>query len=413
MITLIKKALGAATPNQGPVLERHDYGNAVMNVSKQAFTSSPLNQDYLDSLFKLPTRDWLIQDLLLSGNVTTLFSPGGVGKSSIALSIAISVAYGIDLLGLGVNRQACVLMVSNEETEDEIKRRLLGNLLYHEINNPCDYLHIKSGYEKPFYIARKDDQGHSIIPFTKEIIDHIRLNKIEVLIIDPFISTHDVNENDNTQIEQVMTLYRQIAKETGVAILLIHHTAKGNHFESYAGNADVGRGASAIKDAARVVTTLAKVKRDTALSAGATEEESESYIRLDIAKSNYGAMYEEPKLLKLELAALPNRDNVIVPIDPDMQFPTSTKWTAGEVAEAINFLMKSGETCAKWTDIQPIFESASGLKRTSANSARGRLSKDEHNPTTITINNQLIHMWQDKSGVKGGVVIHRKVIPSP
>jgi hypothetical protein len=62
-----------------------------------------------------------------------------------------------------------------------------------------------SGREQEFVIMRTDGKnGAKIVePVVKAMIDQIASNDIDVLIIDPFISTHEVEENDNTKMQQV------------------------------------------------------------------------------------------------------------------------------------------------------------------------------------------------------------------
>jgi RecA-family ATPase len=62
-----------------------------------------------------------------------------------------------------------------------------------------------------------------------------------------------MNENDNQQINFVADLFRSIAKECQIAVMLVHHTRKGAEFGARGENA---RGASALKDAARNVREL-------------------------------------------------------------------------------------------------------------------------------------------------------------
>ena len=58
------------------------------------------------------------------------------------------------------------------------------------------------------------------------LIDYIESNKIDVVIFDPYISTHDSNENDNSSIDKVVQQFKHIAAKTNVAIRLVHHTRK-------------------------------------------------------------------------------------------------------------------------------------------------------------------------------------------
>ena len=51
--------------------------------------------------------------------------------------------------------------------------------------------------------------------------------QIDVLIVDPFISAHEVDENDNSKIQQAAALFVRIAGETNAAVEIVHHVKKG------------------------------------------------------------------------------------------------------------------------------------------------------------------------------------------
>lgn len=71
--------------------------------------------------------------------------------------------------------------------------------------------------------------------------------------------------------------------ETGCAIDAPHHVSKG---PSDPGNADKGRGASAMKDAARLVYSLTPMSLEEAQTFGIGESERRHLVRLDSAKVN-------------------------------------------------------------------------------------------------------------------------------
>ena len=81
----------------------------------------------------------------------------------------------------------------------------------------------------------------------------IQQHKADLVILDPFVKTHDIPENDNTNMDKLAALLTGLAAELKLAIDIPHHTRKGT---DEPGDADRGRGASAVKDAARLVYTL-------------------------------------------------------------------------------------------------------------------------------------------------------------
>ena len=77
----------------------------------------------------------------------------------------------------------------------------------------------------------------------------------KVLIVDPFVQTHQLNENDNGQINFLADRIRTIAKETNSAVMLVHHARKGSEQGIRGENA---RGASALKDALEAFASCTK-----------------------------------------------------------------------------------------------------------------------------------------------------------
>jgi RecA-family ATPase len=58
------------------------------------------------------------------------------------------------------------------------------------------------------------------------LIAYVRNKKLDVLIIDPFVATHDVYENDNKAIWKVVGCFDAVAERGKCAINLYHHTRK-------------------------------------------------------------------------------------------------------------------------------------------------------------------------------------------
>ena len=264
----------------------------------------------------LPVREWVVGFRLQKGYVTAMFAPGGVSKSMFSLLSAFSVASGESYTGESLRRQGKVWIINNEDDKPEQLRRLAGIAKYHEVDDSVlDNIALSCGYGNPFVISTVDKDNNVVHhPNAEKIISQAKANNVNYIIIDPFISIHQSDENDNNSIQKAVDVLKHIAKEANVAIELVHHTRKaagGKESEEHAGNADAGRGASSLKDACRVVTTLARMSKKTAQELSIDyEEEGRHLIRLDIGKGNYSGPPESARWFKQVSVDIGNGDTV-------------------------------------------------------------------------------------------------------
>tara|TARA_B110000438_G_C15814928_1_gene651507 strand:+ start:1498 stop:2835 length:1338 start_codon:yes stop_codon:yes gene_type:complete len=284
----------------------------------------------------IPPRNWIIDKYIQGKYITLIAAAGATGKSIFTLTLAVSVALGKDLLDLGTTVQGNVLVINNEDDDVELDRRLAGIFKLHRISNHevNNRLFLKSGYGKRITISTKNGQTMIRSPDVDKIIAEIKRCDIKVLIIDPFVSTHQEQENDNSALDEVMSYYRQIASETGVAIVLVHHTRKnGDESDSYAGDVDTMRGASSTKDAARQCFTLAKMGKKSAADYGIQDHERHQLIRLDDAKNNFTLSTGKPRWLKLENVLIDNGERLGVPRSYDLPEPATPQKATAESKE--------------------------------------------------------------------------------
>ena len=114
-----------------------------------------------------------------------------------------------------------------------------------------------------------------------------------------------------------------------IALDVPHHTAKGG---ANPGNADRGRGASAIKDGARLVYTATTMSEDEAERFGVPVADRRLYIRMDSGKVNITPPAAAAKWFRLVGVALGN-GNDLYPAGDNVQ--TVEPWTAPETWEEL------------------------------------------------------------------------------
>lgn len=262
----------------------------------------------------IPARDWLYGHVLLRGCVSLVIAPGGVGKSSLVIVEAVAMASGRKLLHDQPYGRSRVWLWNGEEDRGELRRRVAAVRRHHRVTEEDlgDRLYIDSGLDesKEIVIAHMDKRDSAIIakPMKDALIAAIRNRGIDVLIIDPFVSCHEVPENNNNAIDKVAKTYMKIAKETGCAIVLVHHTRKNF---GRAVDIEDARGAGSLKDAVRAARALNVMTEDEAANAGV--ENRFLHVCIADGKANYAPRAGKATWLRLASVVLANGDDVGVP----------------------------------------------------------------------------------------------------
>jgi AAA domain len=179
-----------------------------------------------------------------------------------------------------------VLIVSLEDDDRELKRRIRAARIYHEIklSEVDGWLFLSAPGLKVGKLVELDDKGRTCRSTLANILEKvIDRRQIDLIALDPFIKTHGVDENVNKQIDAVVEVLTELAAKYDIAVDIPHHTRKG---PADPGNADRGRGASAQKDAGRLIYTLTTMSADEAKAFGLDEEQRYALIRMDSGKVN-------------------------------------------------------------------------------------------------------------------------------
>jgi hypothetical protein len=137
-----------------------------------------------------------------------------------------------------------------------------------------------------------------------QLREKIKRLKVDVVSLDPFIKTHSLKENDNTDMDYVCDMLTALSIECKIAVDSPHHVKKGT---IEPGDADAGRGASGVRDAARLVYTLCTMNEKEAQTFNIRENIRRFYVRLDSAKTNTAPPAEKAEWFRLISVALENR----------------------------------------------------------------------------------------------------------
>jgi hypothetical protein len=217
----------------------------------------------------IPLRDWLYGRLLVRRFLTVTIAPGGVGKSSLIAGEALAMASGRDLLGVQPMRRLRVWLWNLEDPQEETTRKVQAAAKHFHLtaDDVVERLFVNSGRDHALVIA-KENRGGTIVfrPVIDNLVQQIKEHAIDVVIIDPFVSCHEVFENDNSAIDIIAKEWSRVAELANCAIHLVHHTRKAPAGTEV--TTDSSRGAKALTDAARVARALNQMTEEEGTKAG-------------------------------------------------------------------------------------------------------------------------------------------------
>jgi hypothetical protein len=231
----------------------------------------------------------------------------------------------INLLGVPVPSQVRVAYWG-EDPADEIERRVAAILLHFKIPREKieGWLFVDSFRNQPLRVASLE-KGEIVFPDDDALTKALIENRIDVLILDPFVKTHGVSENDNAAIDSVARKFNDIAELADCSIELAHHVRKASNFGRSEVTADDGRGAGALKDAARCVRVMNRMTTDEAPAAQVRESDRKRYFRVDDdGKANMTAPAEAATWFKL--VSVPLYNNPADPNDYGDVIGVATSW---------------------------------------------------------------------------------------
>ncbi len=281
----------------------------------------------------LPRREFAYGTHLIRKYVSVTVSPGGLGKTSLSLAESLAMSSGRALLGTKPPKRLRVWVFNAEDPRDEMERRIMAACIHYKLK-PEDiegHLFLDSGREQDLVVAVDDKKTGTRIqqPIVEAVVEQIERNKIDVMIVDPFVSTHSVNENDNGAIDKVAKLWAQIADYTNSAIDIVHHLRKVADREATVEDA---RGAVSLIGAARSVRVLNRMSTEQADQAGLHQNDRHGFFSVTYGKSNLTPLSSKLDWRKLEGVPLGNGVGLAKPQD---FAPVVTEWqwpSAEEVA---------------------------------------------------------------------------------
>lgn len=220
----------------------------------------------------------LSRGILPAGGGLILAGDSGVGKSLMRVEWSILLAAGLEVYDVQTPSSQTVLVIQSENTIENEKYRL---------QRIQQGLGIEELPRTLYYAPHVWPSNITNTKYQEWVLDCIKGIGATVVFFDPLISYHNQNENDNVKMREVLNAFTHLSKETGTAIILIHHFGKPS--EVYHTNDYRLRGAQAIKDWADTAITITPVK--------SVEGDTVAYRKLEFIKVRSGP-YHPPLVLR-------------------------------------------------------------------------------------------------------------------
>lgn len=161
--------------------------------------------------------DWLIENLWLNNGVGLIGGEPKSFKTFAALSVAVATASGKDCFGhYPVRRQGRVLLYAAEDSLSMVGLRLasiasamgsnLSDLDIHVIAEPRLRIDITTDRQR-----------------LEEAIDGL---KPVLLVLDPFVRLHSIDENSSGEVAKVLSWLRHLQRQFNLNVLMVHHARK-------------------------------------------------------------------------------------------------------------------------------------------------------------------------------------------
>jgi hypothetical protein len=233
----------------------------------------------------IPPRQWLLGSAFCRQFVSGLIAPGAGAKTTLRIAQALSLASGKSLTGERVFVRSKVLIICLEDGMTELRRRVRAAMIHHGVTREevKGYLFITAPTR--IKMAQRHPKTSDVVvgELDGAIRAYIDDKKIDLAILDPIKKAHAVEENDNGDMDAVITIIAQLAIEKNLAVDVLSHERKGS---GEAGDANRARGASSMKDGGRLMYTSTWMSEAEREAFNVTEEERRLLFRVDSAKVN-------------------------------------------------------------------------------------------------------------------------------
>lgn len=196
----------------------------------------------------------LIDGLMNERESLLVCGPSGLGKSVLTLNLALAAGLGNDAGLWGMfpfSRPLRTLFIQSENSAAGTQARLRKIVeSMPELVPALDNIVLPRDIRMTGELTDKD--------FQRRLVDSCRRFCVDLLVLDPLISFHGQDENDNAAMRRSLDCLTGICDQANVGTIVVHHVGK----QTTDNGVFAGRGASAIGDWAANILLMKPVEID-------------------------------------------------------------------------------------------------------------------------------------------------------
>lgn len=166
----------------------------------------------------IPEKAWSIEGIATAGECCIIAGASKSGKSYLMTQLSISTAAGLPWLNLFPCKRAPVLYINGENTKDDARRR------FHAV---FEALGVDPADCEGIQMICSDGQNKTIQALRPVIINEIQRNKYGLVVLDPLYCFYKGSELDEQDAKNFVSCVKNICRETGAVLFVVHHHSKG------------------------------------------------------------------------------------------------------------------------------------------------------------------------------------------
>jgi hypothetical protein len=160
---------------------------------------------------------WLVEQLWGASSVGVIGGAPKCAKTWLGLDLALSVATGTPCLDTyAIPEPGPVLVYLAEDASPIVRERVSGMARHRGIDLDQVAIHVITSPS-----LRLDREPHR-----RQLMETVRRLRPRLLLLDPLVRLHGLNENDATEVAGLLAYFRLLQRQFDLSVMLVHHTRK-------------------------------------------------------------------------------------------------------------------------------------------------------------------------------------------